>query len=600
MTIPPPGDSPQRLVEKLSKSFSAGSFYPFIQYIRFPNYKSLKKTAKLTFDFPITVILGKNGSNKSSIVQAIYGVPNGYSTGHYWFSTELDPISKSKENPRYIYAYYIPKINTTVEVIKTRAGYSKGADYWEPARPRIADGMLPMPPENVSNRPFRSATRWNAMQKNSLLLDFRSEISAYDRTFNYLDRRPTKLISTAQDFIRERSKHLKKIIEDDLKTYTLYKKERVFYNKLMDRTEILWASYIIGKDYEKVRIVEHSLFDSKAVSVHLTVKNNLESYSEALAGSGETTICSLVHKIYHAKNKSLILLDEPEVSLHPGAQKRLIEFLLTLAIEKQHQIIISSHSPFIIEHLPNDALKLAKIDVDGSIDILSNVFKDEVFIDIEAKTNKVKLYCEDITMRGLLSRLKRDNNESLSKYIDFLFLPGGAKAMKTRHVVNSFERGETDIYYLLDGDEGKIPMLDPDTVPPSENTSLKDKIKLCLGSDITLEFNSNTSDQDKYMKYREFMKYYNDHVLYFPYENPEDMIVQEILSKDSKYTSSISSGNTKTKIYKSALIYYNLDKINNTEVEAFITYQLGQFKELGESLKDVVIFLEKAISNKVT
>src|SRR5690606_39346468 len=62
------------------------------------------------------------------------------------------------------------------------------------------------------------------------------------------------------------------------------------------------------------------------------------NYSEAFAGSGETAIVILVHKIFNATNESLILLDEPETSLHSGAQKRLMSFLIEQCIKKKHQI----------------------------------------------------------------------------------------------------------------------------------------------------------------------------------------------------------------------------------------------------------------------
>ena len=55
---------------------------------------------------------------------------------------------------------------------------------------------------------------------------------------------------------------------------------------------------------------------------------------------------------------SLIILDEPEVSLHPGAQEELKIFLLEQILIKRLQIIISTHSPKFSEFLPDDAIKL--------------------------------------------------------------------------------------------------------------------------------------------------------------------------------------------------------------------------------------------------
>jgi predicted ATPase len=43
-----------------------------VKELRFPNYRNLEPNARLPFDFPITVLLGRNGSNKSSILHAWY------------------------------------------------------------------------------------------------------------------------------------------------------------------------------------------------------------------------------------------------------------------------------------------------------------------------------------------------------------------------------------------------------------------------------------------------------------------------------------------------------------------------------------------------
>ena len=78
---------------------------PYINYIRFPSYKNLDQDLRIDFDFPLTAIVGQNGTNKSSVLRAIYGCPDGYSVGNFWFSTDIDPISDSSRS-RYIYSYF--------------------------------------------------------------------------------------------------------------------------------------------------------------------------------------------------------------------------------------------------------------------------------------------------------------------------------------------------------------------------------------------------------------------------------------------------------------------------------------------------------------
>ena len=52
--------------------------------------------------------------------------------------------------------------------------------------------------------------------------------------------------------------------------------------------------------------------------------------------------------IFRAKNDSIILIDEPEISLHINWQEKFIDNLLLALSGKKCQIIISTHSPDII------------------------------------------------------------------------------------------------------------------------------------------------------------------------------------------------------------------------------------------------------------
>jgi hypothetical protein len=63
------------------------------------------------------------------------------------------------------------------------------------------------------------------------------------------------------------------------------------------------------------------------------------------------------------KLKSLILLDEPETGLHPGAQEKLRDFLAGIAREEGHQVIYATHSPFMID--PNHIRQVRLVSKEG-------------------------------------------------------------------------------------------------------------------------------------------------------------------------------------------------------------------------------------------
>ena len=71
------------------------------------------------------------------------------------------------------------------------------------------------------------------------------------------------------------------------------------------------------------------------------------SLNSSLAGLGSRQILSIITQIFWSEPNDVILLEEPELSLHPENQVLLHE-LFAEAISQGKQIICSSHSPFFI------------------------------------------------------------------------------------------------------------------------------------------------------------------------------------------------------------------------------------------------------------
>jgi AAA15 family ATPase/GTPase len=86
-------------------------------------------------------------------------------------------------------------------------------------------------------------------------------------------------------------------------------------------------------------------------------------------GSGFEMIFSLIYSYYLSiqnNRKIIILIDEPELHLHPDIQKKFVEFLLK--ISKNSQVILTSHSPiFVKQLLYNDKVKTIIINNDKSV-----------------------------------------------------------------------------------------------------------------------------------------------------------------------------------------------------------------------------------------
>jgi len=93
---------------------------------------------------------------------------------------------------------------------------------------------------------------------------------------------------------------------------------------------------------------------------------------EALS-TGEKTLLSKVLNLYFKDIKNqIILIDEPELSLHPAWQNRVLKLYENFAKENNCQIIIATHSPHIIGSAKAEYIRL--LTEDGVVDNFSQSY----------------------------------------------------------------------------------------------------------------------------------------------------------------------------------------------------------------------------------
>ncbi len=92
---------------------------------------------------------------------------------------------------------------------------------------------------------------------------------------------------------------------------------------------------------------------------------------------------------YLARSGELIIIDEPEMNLHPEAQVKIIEFL-ALLVNADLNVLITTHSPYIVDHLTN---LIKASEVGDKEDILDRFFlkRTDAFI----SKDKVMVYLFD-------------------------------------------------------------------------------------------------------------------------------------------------------------------------------------------------------------
>ncbi|WP_153977315.1 ATP-dependent nuclease [Paenibacillus xylanilyticus] len=552
------------LIEKNIKAFEGGAFKNFIKYIKFPFFKNLEQDTEINFSFPLTVFVGENGAGKSSLLQALYGAPKGKSPGEFWFSTSVDPIEEFGEN-RHCFFYGFYDGNELKEVLKTRAKRKKNPDYWETSRP-------------IKRYNMKVIDRYGPIEKEVLYLDFRSELSAFDQFFYFGELKEYLASKTKQDYLRNQSAMLKRVFDEN-KIYTSGAKEQNKGIVNLTKTELNLISYILGRKYNSGRIARHKLFGNWGTSVVLEREGF--KYSEAHAGSGEIAIVKLVHELLKAPNGSLILLDEPEVSLHPGAQKRLKILLLKLSLEKKHQIVISTHSSNFVENLPKEAIKLFYQQVSNNkIKVQDECWYNEAFYRLgDTYSLSYRIQVEDRLAQKLVQKVIDHIGRDKFRNLDVFFAPGGASVIKNSYIKLYSSEFPNQHFVIFDGDQKPnlaVKRVANLTLHEAESTEFLSKmIEGFAGGKVSFEVDGNSmtggrTDQLVDLQ-KKYINFYNNNVFYLPLNIPDEIIwdenhISHLIKDKTVWKSSIKGKNAKQKIYETSNhIFGNSSNVNALE-----------------------------------
>ena len=527
----------KELLQSIQKDFGNGHFDKFIHDAAFPNFKKIRPFTKVEFKFPLTVLVGANGGGKSSILHALWGMPLSYSTNRFWFSTPIDPIneeSAGKPNiPRYWYTHFIKNISQRVQTRKVKGKKTNG--YWEPSRPATNDGMEKMPLLTPANKDFMSESgdRWTPVRKDSHYINTKSESSAFDRFFYHTEL--TK-ISDKQDFFIWRSGKLRNAINENLTSVNIGR--GVFDVECIEISpeNLKIINCILGKNYKSATKILHELFDrNKSPSV--IFETEAHTYSESFAGSGELAIVNLVLRVEKLNNYDLLLIDEPETSLHPGAQKALLHYLLQKTKDKKLQVVMATHSPTIVDLLPEQALVVLEETSDGTI-VNANATKSTAFYRLgQPDPNKITLLTEDVLLQAYVERAKKYISEELRTQFTVNAAVTGASEMLS-HQVPAFIASHSKVIVILDGDQQDFIDLispNPDTLSLEALHELTNKLKTKCNVTIV----GSKPDVPAYIRWCQ------QHIIAIPQVCPEQIFF-ELLNSDA----TIAAGSFTNQQYK--------------------------------------------------
>lgn len=153
---------------------------------------------------------------------------------------------------------------------------------------------------------------------------------------------------------------------------------------------------------------------------------NAFEYSSFNTATGEDVLTRILIDIIEAKEKSLILIDEVEMGLHPKVQRRLIDVIRDISKIDKKQFIITSHSSTVLDSVSPKSRIFIEKTYASEYKSINNISVSAALTKMDAKSFPlVDLYCEDkvaekIISRGIKHCAKINNIQKLDELINII------------------------------------------------------------------------------------------------------------------------------------------------------------------------------------
>ncbi|GCA95397.1 ATP-binding protein [Microcystis aeruginosa 11-30S32] len=167
---------------------------------------------------------------------------------------------------------------------------------------------------------------------------------------------------------RSYTEPMNKVIES---LYSLNNKKKInsVYNSLIEKMIGLMGGEITISSLESIAPIQFSFkFDeSKDLPMYL-----------ASSSVNQLTVLYLYLKYWAKEKNNFLMIDEPEVNLHPENQIRLMDILVQFVTEHDNRVLITTHSPILTDILNNYVYlhTLKSYDVDVTKIIEDNQLKN--------------------------------------------------------------------------------------------------------------------------------------------------------------------------------------------------------------------------------
>lgn len=357
------------------------------------------KSTPINIESPITAFCGVNGTGKSTILQL---------------------AAAAYKSPANAERYYVSTfiLAGTIDTKPFTPDASFEVTY---AQPTGSDGKIPTRILTVS----RSGNAWSGYDLQPerrvvyLGIGFHTPHSERDPDF--------KLKVQDRNLILRERRAIEATVLEKISTILLCKYENAHKNTLRAK----WAR--------------------KTMGVLSTKRRTGEEYSEANMGSGEARLYDLVTRIESLPPKSLVLIEEPETALHPSAQFALGSYLVEVAKRRGLQILITTHSEYVLLSLPQKSRVYLKREASGVVPVPGIGVRQAISLMDNFEIPALYILVEDDVAEAIVMELLRRHDSDLVKTVRVLV--AGDKS-RIQAMMDVFQDQKLPVCAVRDGDFG--------------------------------------------------------------------------------------------------------------------------------------------------